>query len=55
MRIARVEAVSNAAARLVEGDILTPDRPLAGERPAVEAQAPGELVDPVLVQRSAVR
>jgi hypothetical protein len=50
-----MEAVSNAAARLVEGDILTPDRPLAGERPAVEAQIVGELVGAPLVEHGGVR
>jgi hypothetical protein len=55
MRVARVETVGDAAARLLEGDIPTPDRPLAGERPAVEAQVLGELVAAPLVERGVAR
>ena len=55
MRVARVEAVGDAAAGLVEHDVLAPDRPLAGEGPVVEAQALGELVGAALVERGAVR
>ena len=55
MRVARVEPVGDAAASLVEHDILTPDSPLAGEAPVVEAQALGELVGPAFVERGAVR
>ena len=39
--VARVEPAGDAAAGPVERDLLTPDRPLAGERPVVEAQALG--------------
>src|SRR6185312_9783602 len=38
MRVAGVEAVRDATAGPVEYDALTPDRPLAGEGPVVEAQ-----------------
>src|SRR4051794_13328122 len=40
MRVACVEAVGDAPSRLVEHDALVPDRPLAGEGPLVQAQAP---------------
>src|SRR5512133_2436449 len=38
MRVARVEAEGDAAAGLVENDILAPDRPLASEGPVVQRQ-----------------
>ena len=44
MRVARVEAEGNSPAGLVGHDVLAPDRPLAGERPLVDAQMPGKLV-----------
>jgi hypothetical protein len=44
MRVAGVEAVGDAPAGVVERDLLAADRPLAGQRPLVEAQALGELV-----------
>ena len=53
MRVARVEAEGDAPAGLVEHDVLGPDRPLAGERPVVEAQALGELVGAAFVERGA--
>ena len=53
MRVARVEPVGDAPAGLVEHDVLTPDRPLAGEGPVVEAQALGELVGAAFVERGA--
>jgi hypothetical protein len=55
MRVARVEAAGDAPAGLVEHDLLTPDRPLAGERPVVEAQPLGEHVGPAFFERGAVR
>lgn len=48
MRVARLEAVGDAPASLVEHDILTSDHPLAGEGPVVDAQAVGELVGATL-------
>ncbi len=55
MRVARVEAVGDASAGLVEDDVLAPDCPLAGEGPVVEGQALGELVGPAFVERGAAR
>jgi hypothetical protein len=55
MRVARVEAVGDAPAGLVEYGALAPDRPLAGERPVVEAQGLRDLVGAALVERGAVR
>jgi hypothetical protein len=55
MRIARVEPVGNARAGLVEHGILTPDRPLAGEGPAVEAQVLGEPGGAAFVENGVVR
>jgi hypothetical protein len=55
MRVARLEAVGDAPAGLVEDDVLAPDRPLAGEGPVVEAKALRELVDAGLVERGTVR
>ena len=52
MRVARVEAVGDAPASLVEHDVLPPDRPVAREGPLVEAQALGEL-DSVLASPNA--
>jgi hypothetical protein len=55
MRVARVEAVGDAPAGLVERDVLTSDRPRAGERPVVDGQARGELVGAAFVERGAAR
>ena len=55
MRVACVEAVGDAPALLAEHDVLTPDRPVAGQRPVVDGQALGELVDAPLVERGAAR
>ena len=55
VRVARVEAVGDAPARLIELDVLSPDRPLAGQRPVVDGQALGELVGAAFVERGAVR
>ena len=55
MRVAGVEAVGDAPAGLVKHDVLTPDRPLAGEGPVVDAQALGKLVGAAFVDRGAVR
>jgi hypothetical protein len=55
MGVARVEPVGDAPAGLVEQDVLTPDRPLARERPVVEAQALGELVGAAFVERGTAR
>ena len=55
MRVARLEAVGDASAGLVEHDALTPDRPLSGEGPVVEVQVLGELVGAAFVERGAVR
>ena len=51
MRVAGVEPEGDAAAGLVEHDVLRPDRPLAGQRPLVEAQALGHLVGAAFVER----
>src|SRR5262245_35838528 len=51
MRVAGVESVGDAPADPVQHDILTPDRPLAGEGPVVDAQTPGELVGAAYVDR----
>lgn len=55
MRVARVETEGDAPAGLLGHDMLTPDRPLAGEGPGVEAQALGELVGVAFVEHGAVR
>src|SRR4051794_31571504 len=39
MRVARVEAIGDAAARLCQRDVLPADRPAAGQRPAVSLAA----------------
>jgi hypothetical protein len=54
MRVARVEAIGDAPASLLERDALGADRPLAGQRPVVDAQALGKLVGAALVTRDAV-
>ena len=54
MGVAGVEAVGDAPAGLVERDMLTPDRPLAGECPVVGGQAIGEVVGTGFVERGAV-
>ena len=55
MRVARVEAIGDAPAGLLEHDILTTNRPLAGERPVVQAQPLGELVGAAFLERGALR
>ena len=55
MRVAGVEAVGDAPAGLVEHDIPTSDRPLAGEGPMADAQTLGELVGAAFVERGAIR
>jgi len=55
LRVAPVETDGDASPGPVEHDTLTPDRPLAGERPVVEAQILRELVGSALVGRGAVR
>ena len=55
MRVTRVEAIGDAPAGLLEHDMFTTDRPLAGERPMVDAQTLGEPVDAALVERGALR
>ncbi len=55
MRVARVEAERDASAGLVEQHVLTPDRPLAGERPMVERQPRRNRVRAAFVPRGAVR
>ena len=52
MRVARVEPEGDAAAGLVKHDVLAPDRPVAGERPVVDAQPLGELVGVGFVERA---
>src|SRR4051794_8447408 len=53
MRVARVEAVGDAPTGPVQRDVLTPDRPLAGEGPVIDAQVAGDLVDAARVTRDA--
>jgi hypothetical protein len=55
VRVARVEPVGDGAAGLLEGDMLTPDRPLAGERPVARAQMLGRGIGAFSVERGAVR
>src|SRR3954467_180936 len=55
MSVACVEAEGDGPAGLVEGDVLGPDRPLAGERPVVEAQALREGVGATVVHRWTLR
>src|SRR4051812_4180006 len=55
MRVARVEPEGDAPAGLVEHRMLAPDRPLAGQRPVVEAQASGDDVGAAFGERGAVR
>jgi hypothetical protein len=54
MHVARVEAQRDAATGLVQRGALRSDRPLAGQRPVVEAQALGERVAVALVKHNAV-
>src|SRR5918992_4463412 len=53
MRVPRVEAVGDPSAALVEHDVLTPVRPLAGQRPVVQAQALRPRIGAVLAARRA--
>src|SRR6266542_725094 len=53
MRVARVEAVGDASAGLVEHDVLTSVRPLAGQRPVVQAQVLRARIGAVLAARRA--
>jgi len=55
MGVVGAEPVSDAPAGLVERDVLTPDRPFAGEGPVVELQWLGDLVGVSLVERVATR
>ena len=55
MRVACVESEGDPPAWLLERNILTADRPRAGERPVVEAQAIGQLVGMGFVERGAAR
>jgi hypothetical protein len=55
VRVARVKAKGYAPAGLLEHDVLGPDRPLAGERPVVQAQMLGELVGTTLIGPRAFR
>src|SRR2546421_2606825 len=55
MRVARLEPVGDAPAGLLDHDVLTPDRPLAGEGPVVEGQALRLFVGAAFVERGAVR
>src|SRR3954454_24387713 len=43
MGVARVKAVGDGSARLVEHDVLASDRPRTAERPVVDAQVLGDL------------
>jgi hypothetical protein len=51
MRVARVEAEGDRPAGLRQEDVLALDRPLAGERPLVHRQLPGQLVGAAFVGR----
>src|ERR671916_2907875 len=55
VRVARVEPEGDAPVRLVENDVLGPDRPLAGEGPMAEAQALRERVQATAIQHRAWR
>jgi hypothetical protein len=54
VRVVRVEAIGDAPAGLIKLDVLSPDRPLAGQRPVVEGQALGQVVGAAFVERGAV-
>jgi hypothetical protein len=54
MRVARVEPVGDAPKGPVEHDVLTADRPLAGESPVVQGQAFRELVGAAFAECRAV-
>src|SRR3954454_24401656 len=51
MSVASLEAEGNGPAGPFEGDVLGPDRPLAGQGPVVEAEALLEGVGATVVQR----
>src|SRR3954454_5402436 len=55
MRVACVKSKGDGSAGLVGGDVLGADRPLAGEGPAVGAQALREGVGATVVQRWTLR